>query len=54
MQYEVTITIDIDPDSNYFGSDTTFYLEDLEDLIRAVLYDVDDTEIIEINIKEVS
>jgi hypothetical protein len=52
MKFEVVVTLSVDPDSNYLGSDTDFYTEDIADLIRAMLYDIDDADILEINIRE--
>lgn len=52
MQFEVTILLDVDADTNFLGSDKTFYAEDLEDLVRSLFYDVDDVEIEEITIQE--
>jgi len=52
MQFEVTILLDVDEDTNFLGSDSTFYPEDLEDLIRSLFFDVDDVEIDEITVQE--
>lgn len=52
MQFEVTILLDVDEDTNFLGSDSAFYPEDLEDLIRSLFFDVDDVEIDEITVQE--
>lgn len=50
MIFEITITLKVDPGANFLGSDTRFYQEDLEDHLRAVLYDVDDVYVNSINV----
>jgi hypothetical protein len=52
MKYEVTILVEVDLDANFLGSDSDFFSADIEDLIRAVLYDVDDMKPIDVNVQE--
>lgn len=51
MIFEITIRLNVDPDANFLGSDTDFYTEDLEDHLRAVLYDVDDVTLDDITVE---
>lgn len=52
MDFEVTISITIDPDSAVLGSDPKYYLVDIEDFFKDVLYDMDDISVLEIYVKE--
>lgn len=52
MRFEITLLLYVDPDANFLGSDKDFYSEDLEDHMRAVIYDVDDVLVEEVSVKE--
>ena len=45
MQFEITINLYVDRDANFLGSDSDFFHEDIEDLLRQTIYDIDDVEI---------
>jgi hypothetical protein len=48
--FEVTILVDLDPDANFIASDSLE--KSLEDIIQDTIYDLDDLELVEIEVKE--
>jgi hypothetical protein len=48
--FEVTILVDLDPDANFIASDSLE--KSLEDIIQDTIYDLDDLEIVEIEVKQ--
>lgn len=52
MKYEVTILVEVDLDANFLGADSNYFTADIEDLIRSVLYDIDDMKPIDISVEE--
>lgn len=50
MLFEVTILVDLDPDANFIASDSLE--KSLEDIIQDTIYDLDDLELVEIEVKE--
>lgn len=50
MLFEVTILVDLDPDANFIASDSLE--KSLEDIIQDTIYDLDDLEIVEIEVKQ--
>jgi len=47
---EVTMLIELDPEANFIASDSVEM--SLEDILRDTIYDLDDLEIKEIEVKE--
>lgn len=50
MLLEVTMLIELDPEANFIASDSVEM--SLEDILRDTIYDLDDLEIKEIEVKE--
>ena len=50
MLLEVTMLIELDPEANFIASDSVEM--SLEDILRDTIYDLDDLEIKEIDVKE--
>lgn len=50
MLFEVTILVDLDPDANFIASDSLE--KSLEDILQDTIYDLDDLELVEIEVKE--
>lgn len=50
MLFEVTILVDLDPEANFIASDSLE--KSLEDIIQDTIYDLDDLELVEIEVKE--
>ena len=50
MLFEVTMLIELDPEANFIASDSIS--RSLEEIIQDTIYDVDDLEIVEIEVKE--
>jgi hypothetical protein len=48
--FEVTILVDLDPDANFIASDSLE--KSLEDILQDTIYDLDDLELVEIEVKE--
>jgi len=48
--FEVTILVDLDPEANFIASDSLE--KSLEDIIQDTIYDLDDLELVEIEVKE--
>lgn len=51
MKYEVFILLEIDPDATFLGVDSSNTHVDLYDQINAVLYDIDDVEVLDLTLK---
>jgi len=47
---EVTMLIELDPEANFIASDSVE--RSLEDILQDTIYDIDDVEIKEIEVKE--
>lgn len=52
MLFEVTLQLKLDPDANFIASDKDGAAVGLEDVLTDTIYDLDDVEIIEIEVKE--
>ena len=50
MLFEVTILVDLDPDANFIASDSLE--KSLEDILQDTIYDLEDLELVEIEVKE--
>ena len=50
MLFEVTMLIELDPEANFIASDSIE--RSLEDILQDTIYDLDDMEIKEIDVKE--
>lgn len=50
MLFEVTMLVDLDPEANFIASDSLE--KSLEDIIQDTIYDLDDLELVEIEVKE--
>lgn len=50
--FEVVMVISVDSDSSILGSDPDNHAEDVEDVIKDTIYDLDDITIEEIFVKE--
>ena len=50
MLFEVTMLIELDPDANFIASDSVE--KSLEEVLQDTIYDIDDVEIMEIEVKE--
>ena len=50
MLLEVTMLIELDPEANFIASDSVEM--SLEDILRDTIYDLDDLEIKDIEVKE--
>lgn len=50
MLFEVTMLIELDPEANFIASDSIS--RSLEEIIQDTIYDVDDLEVLEIEVKE--
>jgi len=48
--FEVTMLIELDPDANFIASDSVE--KSLEEVLQDTIYDIDDVEIMEIEVKE--
>jgi len=48
--FEVTILIELDPEANFIASDSME--RSLEEVLQDTIYDIDDVEIKEIEVKE--
>tara|TARA_B100001939_G_scaffold25753_3_gene20860 strand:- start:20056 stop:20277 length:222 start_codon:yes stop_codon:yes gene_type:complete len=52
LLFEVTLLVKLDPDANFIASDSNGASSGLEDVLVDTIYDIDDVEIIEIEVKE--
>jgi len=55
MQVErlsVTFVLQIDKSNNILSSHSTYYEEDIKDLLTRVIYDIDDVEVTNINVRD--
>lgn len=50
MLFEVTMLIELDPDANFIASDSME--RSLEEILQDTIYDIDDVDIKEIEVKE--
>ena len=50
MLFEVTMLIELDPEANFIASDSME--RSLEEVLHDTIYDIDDVELMEIEVKE--
>ena len=50
MLFEVTMLIELDPEANFIASDSIE--RSLEEILQDTIYDIDDIEIVEIEVKD--
>lgn len=50
MLFEVTMLIELDPEANFIASDSME--KSLEEVLQDTIYDIDDVELMEIEVKE--
>ena len=50
MLFEITMLIELDPEANFIASDSIS--RSLEEILQDTIYDVDDLEVVEIEVKE--
>lgn len=50
MLFEVTMLIELDPEANFIASDSME--RSLEEILQDTIYDIDDVEVVEIEVKE--
>tara|TARA_R100001198_G_C5164153_1_gene167980 strand:- start:616 stop:789 length:174 start_codon:yes stop_codon:yes gene_type:complete len=51
-KFSVTFVLAVDKSNNILSSHPAYYEEDIKDLIERVIYDIDDVEISNINVKD--
>lgn len=51
-KFSVTFVLAVDKSNNILSSHPMYYEEDIKDLIERVIYDIDDLEISNINVKD--
>ena len=49
---EITMLVNLDPDANFIASDKDGAKIGLEQVVSDAVYDIDDVEIVEIDVKE--
>jgi|TARA_R100000426_G_scaffold7623_1_gene9197 hypothetical protein len=50
--FEITMLVNLDPDANFIASDKDGAKIGLEQVVSDAVYDIDDVEIVEIDVKE--
>jgi len=50
-RFSVTFVLQIDKSNNILSSHPTYYEEDIKDLLTRVIYDIDDVEVTNINVR---
>jgi len=51
-KFSVTFVLNIDKSNNILSSHPMYYEEDIKDLMTRIIYDIDDVEISNINVKD--
>tara|TARA_B100000780_G_scaffold137730_1_gene96394 strand:+ start:2448 stop:2621 length:174 start_codon:yes stop_codon:yes gene_type:complete len=51
-RFSVTFVLQIDKSNNILSSHPTYYEEDIKDLLTRVIYDIDDVEVTNINVRD--
>jgi len=51
-KFSITFVMHVDEDNNFLSSYEEDHVEDVEDLVSGVMYDVDDVKIESLNVKE--
>tara|TARA_R100001129_G_C5297819_1_gene241632 strand:+ start:59 stop:238 length:180 start_codon:yes stop_codon:yes gene_type:complete len=50
--FEVTLTLNVDPEANFIEVGEEGICSGLKEVFMSFLYDIDDTQLVEINVKE--
>ena len=50
MLFEITMLIELDPEANFIASDSIE--RSLEEILQDTIYDIDDIEVVEIEVKD--
>jgi|TARA_R100000005_G_C4830790_1_gene107278 hypothetical protein len=50
--FEITMLVNLDPDANFIAADKDGAKIGLEQVVSDAVYDIDDVEIVEIDVKE--
>ena len=51
-KFSVTFVLQVDKSNNILSSHPKYYEEDIKDLMTRIIYDIDDVEISNINVKD--
>ena len=51
-KFSVTFVLQVDKSNNILSSHSMYYEEDIKDLMTRIIYDIDDVEISNINVKD--
>ena len=52
MKCSVTMTLEVSPEANFYGSDRSNLLSELAELLYTSIYDIDDVKILDIEVEE--
>lgn len=52
MKYNISLLLEVSPDANFFEVDRRHTLDNLEDLIKNAIYDIDDVNVTYIEVQE--
>lgn len=52
LKYNVSLSLEIDPEANFCGADRKHILSELEDLLYNSIYDIDDIIILSLEVEE--
>jgi len=53
MKYSIKLKLKVDPEANFLESDPKYGADSVETLLRDLLYDVDDVEVMTVVAKEI-
>lgn len=51
-RYNISFSLEVSPEANFLEADRRHTLDNLEDLIRQALYDIDDVDILWLEVQE--
>lgn len=52
MKCNVSLTLEVNPEANFYGSDRANLLSELAELLYTSIYDIDDVKILDIEVEE--
>jgi hypothetical protein len=52
LKYNISLSLEVDPDANFCGTDRKHVLSELEDLVYNSIYDIDDVTILSMEVEE--
>jgi len=52
MKCSVTMTLEVSPEANFYGSDRSNLLSELAELLYTSVYDIDDVKVLDIEVEE--